>query len=100
MGGASAGPHPSLAAWLRERGVAAFGSDGGNEVYPSVVLGVGAPFHHLLLNSMGMPLFDNLDLAQLAQAALTRSRWTFLFVAAPVPIRGASGSLVNPIAVF
>jgi kynurenine formamidase len=49
---------------------------------------------------MGMPLLDNLALEDLAQEAATRRQWTFLFVAAPLPVRGGSGSLINPLAVF
>jgi kynurenine formamidase len=37
--------------------------------------------------------------AALGQAS-ERSRWTFFFVAAPLEIRGATGSPLNPLAVF
>jgi kynurenine formamidase len=96
----SAGVHPSAALWLRERGVAALGGDGANDRRPSVVEGVGDPLHLLALVGMGMPLFDNLDLEDLADAAADRSRWSFLFVAAPVRVIGGSGAPVNPIAIF
>jgi kynurenine formamidase len=65
-----------------------------------VVEGVGDPLHLLALVGMGMPLFDNLDLEDLADAAADRSRWSFLFVAAPVRVIGGSGAPVNPIAIF
>jgi hypothetical protein len=47
-----------------------------------------------------MPLIENLDLEELARQAAAQRRWTFLFVLAPLNVRGATGSAVNPIAVF
>ena len=37
---------------------------------------------------------------ELARQAAAQKRWTFLFVLAPLTVRGATGSPVNPIAVF
>lgn len=96
----TAGPHPSLAFWLKARGVAALGSDAANEVSPSLVPGNGDPLHFLTIVAQGMPLFDNLDLEALATTAAARSRPTFLFVAAPLRIRGGTGSPLNPLAIF
>lgn len=98
--GGTAGPHPEIATLLHERGVALLGGDVANEIYPSVVPGNPGPMHTLALASMGMPLFDNLDLEALAREALARERWTFLFVAAPLPIEHATGSAINPLAIF
>lgn len=96
----TAGPHPSLAFWLKTRGVAALGSDVANEVSPSLVPGNGDPLHFLTIVAQGMPLFDNLNLEALAAEAATRSRPTFMFVAAPLRIRGGTGSPLNPLAIF
>jgi len=95
-----AGVHPAVGAWLHERGVAALGGDGPNDRNPSVVEGVGDPLHQLTLGAMGMPLFDNLDFEALAEAAAERSRWAFMFVAAPLRVVGGTGSPVNPIVIF
>ncbi len=95
-----AGLHPDVARWLHARGVAALGGDASSEHYPSLVPGVSDPIHQLALAAMGMPLLDNLALEDLAQEVATRRQWTFLFVAAPLPVRGGSGSLINPLAVF
>jgi len=97
---AAAGLHPNVAARLHDRGVAALGSDVSSERYPSLVTGVSDPIHQLAIVSMGMPLLDNLALEELAQQVAAQRRPTFLFVVAPVPLRGGSGSLVNPLAVF
>lgn len=93
------GIHPNVALWLHERGVAALGADQ-NDPAPSLVPGLNAPLHALALVAMGMPLFDNMDLEELAREAAARSRWSFLFVAAPLNIRGATGSPLNPLALF
>ena len=46
---------------------------------------------------MGIPLFDDLDLA--AEAA-RQNRWEFLLVAAPLAMDGGTGSPLNPLAIF
>ncbi len=96
----AAGPHPSLALWLHARGVSALGGDVSSERYPPVVPGLSDPLHELALVGMGMPLFDALDFEELARVAADKSRWTFLFVVAPLAIRNGSGSPVNPLAIF
>ena len=54
----------------------------------------------LALVTLGIHLFDNCDLEALAEAAASRKRWDFLLTVAPLPIRGGTGSPVNPIATF
>jgi len=95
----TAGPHPSLAAWLKARGVAALGSDA-TDMFPSVVPGVPLPMHILTIVALGMPLLDNLDLEAVAEYAVRHQRVTFLFVATPLRIRGGTSSLLNPLAIF
>jgi kynurenine formamidase len=96
----AAGLHASVMPWLKARDVAMLGSDNTNDVLPSGVEGVGMPVHLLTLVAMGMPLFDNLDLEDLAEAAAKRNRWEFLLVAAPLTVNGGTGSPLNPIAIF
>lgn len=96
----SAGMHPSVAAWLHARGVAALGDEGGTDTTPTAVAGINSPLHVLALVGMGMPLIENLDLERLASEAAAQNRWTFLLVIAPLNVRGATGSPLNPIAVF
>jgi len=98
--GSAPGLHASVAVWLHDRGVAAIGSDAVNDVMPSLVAGMFNPLHQLALVGMGMPLFDNLDLEAAVQEALAQRRWTFLFVAAPLRIKGGTGSPLNPLAIF
>ena len=96
----AAGPHPSLAAWLKSRDVAALGSDVANEVAPSVVPGFANPMHLLSLIAMGMPLMDDLDLEGSREGIRGSISADFLFVAAPLRVRGGTGSPVNPLAIF
>jgi len=96
-GGRSAGLHPSVIPWLKERGIAVMGSDHPHYVSPSNLPGA---VHDFALLYLGMSLFDNLDLEALAEVADEHGRWEFLLTAAPLPIRGGTGSPINPLATF
>ena len=100
IGKASAGLHGSCAKWLKERDVALVGSDAASDVIPSGIEGAGQPIHLLLLNAMGVHIFDNCDLEALGKAAAERRRWEFLLTASPIPVGGGTGSPLNPIATF
>ncbi len=96
----SAGPHPTVAKWLRDRGAALVGSDSGTGLIPYVVEGVLIPFHKLAIVAMGMPIIDNADLEKLGEEANRLGRWEFLLTAAPLAVPGGTGSPLNPIATF
>jgi kynurenine formamidase len=94
------GPDISAARWLLERGVVATGTDTETyEVQPAPdpgPTGNPQPVHTLLLIENGIYLMESLDLE-----ALARERaYEFLFVALPLKIRGATGSMVDPVAVL
>lgn len=95
-----AGLHASSVKWLRDRDVAAVGTDAGVDVLPSGVEGQWAPVHKLLLVALGTQIFDGLDLEELSREAKRQGRWEFLFTAAPLRVPGGTGSPVNPIATF
>jgi kynurenine formamidase len=96
-GGRSAGLDPSVIPWLKARDIALLGSDHPQYVSPSNLRGAA---HDFALLYLGVHLFDNCDLEALADAAAARKRWEFLLTAAPLPIRGGTGSPLNPIATF
>ncbi len=96
----SPGPHASLAPWLRERGVAMWGSDTHNDVTPTPYPSMGHPFHIVALVGLGLWLIDNMNLEDLARACAERGRWEFLLTIAPLRLKGVTGSPVNPIALF
>jgi kynurenine formamidase len=85
------GPDDSAARWLIDRGVVAAGSDTpAFEAIPSP----GDSVHALLLVDAGIFIIENLDLEELAAADVA----VFLFVAVPLPIVGATGSPIRPLA--
>jgi len=96
-GGRSAGLDPSVIPWLKQRDVAILGSDHPQYVSPALLRGA---VHDFALVYLGVHLLDNCDLEALAEAAAARGRWEFLLTAAPLPVRGGTGSPINPIATF
>ncbi|MGQ0737206.1 MAG: cyclase family protein [Acidobacteriota bacterium] len=95
-----AGPSAAMIPWLKQRDVALLGSDVPPSLAPSDLEGEPGAVHDFALVSLGVHIFDNVDLEALAEAAAARKRWEFLLTAAPLPIRGGTGSPVNPIATF
>jgi kynurenine formamidase len=94
------GPDASTARWLLERGVVATGTDTETyEVQPAPDPGPEGnpqPVHTALLIENGVYIMESLDMEELARARA----YEFLFVALPVKIRGATGSMVDPVAVI
>jgi kynurenine formamidase len=95
-----AGLHPTAMPLLAERGVAAIGCDGNSDTAPSSTEGVAFPIHVLALNAMGVLLLDYLQFEDLRAVCETEGRWEFLFVTAPLRIKGGTGSPVNPLAIL
>lgn len=95
----TAGPDLSAAEWLLERGVVATGTDTETyEVQPAPERGSPAnpqPVHTRLLIESGVYLFESLYLEELARDRV----YEFLFVALPLKIQGATGSMVDPLAI-
>jgi len=54
----------------------------------------------VLLVAMGSPIFGNCDLEAVSAAAVARKRWEFMLSAAPISVKGGTGSPLNPIATF
>ena len=54
-----------------------------------------APVHRMLIRGCGVYLMEMLHLTELAAAGVHE----FLFVAAPLPITGATGSPINALAI-
>jgi kynurenine formamidase len=85
------GPEEPGARWLSERGIFAAGSDTiAFERVPSPSMAVHA---HLLVDS-GIHIIEALNLEELAHDRV----YSFLFFAAPLKIRGGTGSPVRPFA--
>ncbi|MBV9503374.1 MAG: cyclase family protein [Acidobacteriia bacterium] len=90
--GHAPGPSMAGARWLSERGVFAAGSDTlAFEKIPSETM----PVHVHLLVESGIHIIECLNLEELAASAVRE----FVFVAAPLKIRGATGAPMRPLAV-
>ena len=97
---ARAGLHPAALELLAERRIAVLGSDGNNDTAPSAAEGVDFPVHVLAVNAMGLHLLDWLQFDDLVGVCEELNRWSFLCVVAPLRLRAATGSPINPIAIF
>lgn len=85
--------------WLRERDIAVLGSDVTEDIQPHGYA-FGPPIHTVGIWGMGLWLLDNCGLESLAAACDRHQRWEFLLSLAPLALSGATGSPVNPLAVF
>ena len=90
---AAAGPGPEIdaARWLSARGVFAAGSD---TIAFEKVPAPSMPVHVHLLVESGIHIIEALDLEQLARDRV----YEFVFVAAPLKIRGGTGAPLRPLA--
>ncbi|MGI9148217.1 MAG: cyclase family protein [Chloroflexota bacterium] len=98
--GGSSGPLPELLPLIRERGVAVLGSDTGNDVTPTGYPRFSNPVHQVGIVAMGLWILDNAWLDDLAQACQARNQWEFALNILPLRLTNATGSPVNPVAVF
>lgn len=93
------GPDISAAEWLVDRGVVAVGSDTETfEVQPAPDPGTPSnpqPVHVRLLIEAGVYIMESLDLEELSRDGVHE----FLFVGLPLKIAGATGSMMDPLAV-
>jgi kynurenine formamidase len=94
----TAGPDLSAADWLLRRGVVATGTDTETyEVQPTPDPGPEGnpqPVHKHLLIDHGVYLMESLDLEELARQRIHE----FAFIALPLKIRGATASMIDPVA--
>jgi kynurenine formamidase len=98
------GPAPGLsihcARWLFEREVAAVATDTwGVEVRPNETPDCFQPLHMISLRNTGLLLGEIFFLDALSRACAEDGRYEFLFSAPPLPITGAVGSPINPLAI-
>lgn len=82
--------------WLLEQRPAAVGADNvAFECAPSGVEGSSQPVHVHLVQQHGIPILEWVDCERLAADGV----YEFAFVCLPLSIRGATGSMVRPIAI-
>jgi kynurenine formamidase len=98
------GPAPGLSIhcgrWIFEREIAAVASDTwGLEVLPNETPDCFQPLHMISIRNTGCLFGEIFHLDDLAAACAEDGNYAFLFVAPPLPITGAVGSPINPLAV-
>jgi Putative cyclase len=103
-GGYAGGPAPGLsfacATWLHRTEIAAIATDTwGFEVRPNEFDEAFQPLHQVAIPNMGLYIGEMWDLDELAADCADDGRYECWLTAAPIPVTGAVGSPVNPIAV-
>ncbi|MDQ6857763.1 MAG: cyclase family protein [Chloroflexota bacterium] len=111
----SPGPSADAIEWFQRREIAAYGGDAPDRVTAdgaAVLTGAAArdasgtrsqfifPLHQVAIPAMGLVLIDQCSVEELAATCRRLGRYEFLFVAGPLPVRGGTGSAVNPLALF
>jgi kynurenine formamidase len=100
------GPAPGLslttAGWLHRTGIAAIATDTwGFEVRPNEFdVPAFQPLHQVVIPNLGLTIGEMWDLDELGAACAASGRYAFLLSAAPLPITGAVGSPLNPVAIL
>ncbi|MEV6346206.1 cyclase family protein [Actinoplanes sp. NPDC051851] len=100
-GGAAPGFSFTSLGWLHRTEIAAAATDTwGFEVRPYEFPGhVFSPVHQIAIPNMGLLLGEMFDLEELGEECAADGVYEFLLVAGPLPVTGAVGAPVNPIAV-
>ncbi|GBD22949.1 hypothetical protein HRbin29_00596 [bacterium HR29] len=99
-GGNAPGLSFETAGWLYEAKIAAIASDTwGVEVRPNELPDSFQPLHLVMVVNMGLLVGEIFALGELGRDCAEDGVYEFLFVAPPLPITGAVGSPLNPLAI-
>jgi len=98
------GPAPGLsfytADWVHRSQIAAIATDTwGMEVRPNEFPNTYQPLHQVFIPNMGLTIGEIFYLDALAADCASDGVYEFFFVAPPLPITGAVGSPINPLAI-
>lgn len=90
----------TIAPWIAEKRIAGIASDTwGVEVRPNELKGSFQPLHLVIVVNMGLLVGEIFYLEDLARDCAQDRVYEFMFVAPPLPITGAVGSPINPLAI-
>jgi kynurenine formamidase len=96
----AAGLDNSILPWLKQRDVAlVVWETAGYTPQPAGDLFRNA-VHNFIQAILGIHVLDRADLEALSEAAASRNRWEFMLTVNPLALPNATGSPVNPIALF
>lgn len=99
-GGDAPGLSFDTAPWLHEHQLAAVATDTwGVEVRPNQLPDSFQPLHLVMVVNMGLLVGEIFALDELAEDCVGDGVYEFLFVAPPLPVTGAVGSPLNPLAI-
>ena len=99
-GGPAPGMSFTTADWLHSSDIAAIATDTwGFEVRPNEFHDAFQPLHQVVIPHIGLFVGEMWDLDALASACAEDGVYDFFLTSAPLPITGAVGSPVNPVAV-
>ncbi|OZE91834.1 cyclase [Rhodococcoides fascians] len=99
-GGAAPGLSFTTADWLHDSQISAIATDTwGFEVRPNEFDVAFQPLHQVAIPNIGLFLGEMWDLDALGDDCAADSIYEFFLTAAPIPVTGAVGAPVNPIAV-
>ena len=99
-GGAAPGLSFTCAPWLHRTEIAAIATDTwGFEVRPNEFEHAFQPLHQVVIPHIGLYIGEMWDTESLAADCAADGRYEFWLTAAPIPVTGAVGAPVNPIAV-
>lgn len=101
-GGAAPGLSLTTAGWLHRTQIAAIATDTwGFEVRPNEFDSPAfQPLHQVVIPNIGLTIGEMWNLDELAEACAQSGRYDFLLSAPPLPITGAVGSPINPVAIL
>lgn len=100
-GGSAPGLSFTTAGWMHGTEIAAIATDTwGFEVRPNEFTGAFQPLHQVVIPNMGLTIGEMWDLELLGTTCAELDRYAFQLIAAPIPVTGAVGAPVNPIAIL
>ena len=94
------GLHAETLPWLHRRGISIIVADASHDADPSGYPAIGLPVHRVGIVAMGLWLIDAANFEELAKVCRDLNRWEFMFNVAPLRFKNATGSPVNPLAIF
>jgi len=86
--------------WIHDRSPAVLGTDTATDSTAAHSERLRAPVHSVCMVAMGMWIIDGCDLELAAEECERLGRWEFLFSAAPLRLKNATGCPLNPVAIF
>ena len=99
-GGDAPGLSFHTADWVQQQQIAAVATDTwGMEVRPNEFPNTYQPLHQVFIPNMGLTIGEIFDMDALADDCAGDGVYEFFFAAPPLPITGAVGSPINPLAI-